>query len=308
LATVNIPRLKRLTWPATLAAFFLVGAAGGVIAARHRVAVVAKQNSVLDTPIDDVDLDNPTLDELGSVIAAKAHVPLRVNWPGLATIGLAPEIRLPCVVHITHTTIWHLLAICLKTAYPRRANVFTDGGAAYIDVDPGTEPQVVQTYELADMAPKAMNGVASVVMWNIAPDSWSEFGGPGGKLGVAGHTLFVLNTPDQQRDVEELLRQLHCIGDIEPLPVQRFSRLSFEQDPLDRPLMPGGSAGGPNAFTSGRDTTRFYPFISSRDHDALLARIRQITAPLVWPDWIVITGSRQTRAAVADLLKSEHNN
>jgi hypothetical protein len=234
---MRLARLKHLIWPPLLGVFFAIGAGAGVIGARRHVAAVARQNGLLDAPIGEICLDQPTCGDLVHVLQTRQSLPTQVDWKTLERDGYAKSKPISRVICLGDATLGQLMLTCEWHAWGPL--VYADKGILHISGSKERAPPILRTYDVKDV-------LAGEKYWNqrsaLSPivfdardallSQLEEYTSVPGSL--RGSVLTVSAGSDKQRDVAAYLgsrRVLIADGSVKP---RRLAHLSYESDPVDR--------------------------------------------------------------------------
>lgn len=245
--------VRSLAEAVMMVALFAVGILIGVRLARQHV-----KSTVVDPRVSTLDLDQATLGQLIHSLSAHRTVPIQVDWAGLESSGFDRQARLPDL-HLHDVTLGQIFSL-LGTYTSKITSYKLDGTIFVTSADSTTIPELVQIYEVSDILQSyprwdpgppveyTLGGVSSpsaapedarqalvrLIRDCIAPDVWLYTGGTTGSLTCIGGRLLVMQTPEKQEQVAELLAQLREVAGPRTSRLPREAGLMSERHPLIR--------------------------------------------------------------------------
>ena len=193
-----------------------------------------------------VSFDNLSLTEAIAAIATEVQLPIDVDWPTLATMGITPEqpvtLRLKDVP--AHAALSALLAqmpngepivwgernrrIAIGDATTVKAPVvrayelaelareyatFTHSSSVSDDVDQGfggrgTFSPVPTPPTITDVNARCIDELASILLSTVDPDTWVDNGGSTGRMEYKMNRLVIAQTPENHEKIQRILLAL----------------------------------------------------------------------------------------------------
>lgn len=225
------------------------------IVTAHPPAQLPKQNdvhtqSVLDRPTPELTFDSVSFGEALGLLHDAAGVDIFTNWDLLAAAGFSREAKV--TLHLRNTKLSKALSILLDSVGGEKTKLgYTlDGGVITISTfDDLARYTIVRVYDIRDIVPaivdpdsdddpipttmaagsgaqtqaapgrmELIDQVTKLIEDCVEPESWKEAGGKYAEIHELGGRLIIVQSPECQRLVADLIEQLRESRAIQPAP------------------------------------------------------------------------------------------
>jgi beta-lactamase regulating signal transducer with metallopeptidase domain len=138
-------------------------------------------------------------------------VPVEVNWASLEASGI--DRNAPVTATLRNVKFSKALSVILDATGGGRAKLsYAVGHGSIIISASDALPILLSTYDVHKLiagAPDAGQKLVSRIVENVDPTSWQEHGGKKGLIKLEDGKLYVAQTPENQKAVAAIIRQLH---------------------------------------------------------------------------------------------------
>jgi len=152
-------------------------------------------------------VDKVAFSDVVDFLRDTSGIRVEVDWPGLGALGVKRDT--PVTVDIHNVKFHKAFAIVLETVGGGRGKVvYTIDKDNLLILPADAVPVVLQTYDVKDLIagdPDFGPKLIAHLTETIDPSSWQEHNGKKGMIKLEGNTLYVAQTPENQRRVVNTL-------------------------------------------------------------------------------------------------------